>query len=393
MASPTLLVYLETTPGNYVQVGTQTINVDVNQPFDRNNDSFLAGTASFTFTDATGAFNPANASSTYGQYMVPMQKVMIKATYNSNTYFIFDGWSQAFSYRPAKDGNVATMTINAIDGLGILAQTNISNVFYYQTAGQTTGYRIYGILLTAQYYGAPSMPSIIMVGGTTVQADPGTNRTALQAMQTVDNSENGALFYSATGFLYWLSRQEIYKSSSATPYIFNDDGTGIKYLDVTFAYDTDFISNYVTVAPPTLAAQSIYSTTSIADYFQRNLYRGDVIMDTTDDALNQAKSLLIGRKDPILRITNFSLNADGSDDTQTTAALAINYYSPVKVTRHDPSGAVITKNLYCVGFTWKITPTTWKVTIQTAEPDLYGFVLDKTYPLAGGILGTNQLTY
>ena len=393
MATPTLLVYFETTPGVFIDLGDKVIKTTISQPFDRNNDSSIAGTASFTFTDTTGAFNPANTSSTYGQYMVPMQKVMIQADYAGTTYSLFTGWAQKFSYRNSFGDDVATMSIEVIDGLGVLAQTTISNVMYYQTSGQTTGYRIYGILLTALYYGAPAMDNFIYVGGSYCQADPGTTRTALQAMQTADNTENGALFFTPNGVLTWLSRDQIYRRSSATPTTFTDQGAGITYQDVSYAYDTDFIANFVTVSPPGLTPYSVYSPSSIANYFQRNLIRNDVIMNNDYDSYNQALQLLYGRQEPILRISNFSLNADGSDATRTAAALAMDYYDPIIVVRHDPANVAISKNLYCVGFTWNISQNKWNCTDQTAEPDLYGFVLDSSNVLAGGILGTNQLTY
>ena len=394
MTQPTLEVLIETTPGNYVDVGNYTGQVNITQPFDRNNDSFLTGTLNLTFKDVDGSFNPANPSSTYGPYMVPMTKIIIQATFQSVTYALYTGWAQSFSYRNTSNNEIATMTIDAIDGLGVLAQTTISNVMYYNTTGTTTGYRIYGILLTALYYGAPSMPNLIYVGGSYCQADPGTTRTALQAMQTADNTENGALYCAPNGTLTWLSRDQIYRRSSGTPTTFTDTpGSGITYQDVTFAYDSDFISNYVTVAAPTITPYTVYSPTSIANYFQRNLVRNDVNMNNDYDAYNQALQLLYGRSEPILRISNFTLNANGADATRTAAALAMDYYDPIIVTRHDPDGVAITKNLYCVGFTWRISPGNWTCVVQTAEPDLYGFVLDSPNILAGGILGTNQLTY
>jgi hypothetical protein len=43
----------------------------------------------------------------------------------------------------------------------------------------------------------------IDAGLTTLQADPGTNRTALQALITATESEYGAVYVDATGSLYF----------------------------------------------------------------------------------------------------------------------------------------------------------------------------------------------
>jgi hypothetical protein len=393
MAVPTLSIQYETTTGVFIELGTLTSKTNINQPFDRNNDSFLAGTATFTFKDTTGAYNPNNASSTYGQYMVPGKTVKIRATYGGTTYDLFYGWSQSFTYRPAFGDDVAAMTVTVLDYLGILAQINMSTCLYYATDGTTTGYRIYGIWLTSVYWGGPTPAQSIYIGGSYVQADPGTTRTVLQAMQTIDNTENGALFFSKNGTLTWYSRDQIYRRSSNAPVSFTDQGAGITYQDVSYKYDTDFIANYATVGAPGLIASTVYDPTSIGKYFKRDINRTDVLMNNVSDQTNLALMLVYGRTNPILRIYNFKLNADGSDATRTAAALALDFYKPIRVTRHDPANVAITKDLLAVGFTWDITPTKFDVTVTTAEPDLYGFVLDGTYPLAGGILGTNQLTY
>ena len=113
MTQPTLEVLIETTPGNYVDVGNNTGQVNITQPFDRNNDSFLTGTLNLTFKDVDGSFNPANPSSTYGPYMVPMTKIIIQATFQSVTYALYTGWAQSFSYRNTSNNEIATMTIDA----------------------------------------------------------------------------------------------------------------------------------------------------------------------------------------------------------------------------------------------------------------------------------------
>ncbi len=72
-------------------------------------------------------------------------------------------------------------------------------------------------------------------GLTTLQADPGTNRTALQAMTTVSESEYGALYVDESGSFVFQDRAVTAGSIGGTPTVFNDDGTGIKAHDYRIA--------------------------------------------------------------------------------------------------------------------------------------------------------------
>ncbi len=85
-------------------------------------------------------------------------------------------------------------------------------------------------------------------GLTTVQADPGTNRTALQAMTTIENSEYGALYVDASGSFVFQDRSVTVSSIGATPTLFADDGTGIYYKDATWILNDVLVFNKATVS-------------------------------------------------------------------------------------------------------------------------------------------------
>jgi hypothetical protein len=72
------------------------------------------------------------------------------------------------------------------------------------TAGELSGARINDIL--DQISWPPSMRDVD-AGLTTMQADPGTNRTALQALSTVALSEYGALYVDASGSFVFQDRE------------------------------------------------------------------------------------------------------------------------------------------------------------------------------------------
>jgi len=389
---PTLNATVKLSSSITADISSLVLNAYVNQPFDRVNDIFLAGTGSLTFADYNGDWSPQNTSSPYTGLLVPMVPITLTADYVSTNYTMFKGFIQSWTYKPASGVEVASMTVTFIDGLGILSEVYIETLTYYAAVDWTTGYRAYGILLEA---GWDVAQSIVYLGSTPVDADPGTRRTALQAIQTMENSELGAAYCDSRGYFVYLGRNQIATQSAQTPYIFNDNGTNISYQDVAFKYDTDFIYNLIYVYfNGGINWYTVGDAASQASYFERALYRQDNLIRYDFDALNQAYVLNAGRSQPILRISSVTLDiTEGQPANRIEAGLNMDRYTPIQVTRSVPGASTITKDLICCGLTYNITPNNWTVKIQTMEPEIATFVLDGIYPLAGGILDTNQLSY
>ena len=389
---PTLNATIKLSSTITANISSLVLNAYIDQPFDRVNDIFTAGTGSLTFADYDGDWSPQNTGSPYTGLLVPMVPITLTADYASINYTMFKGFIQSWTYKPANGVEVASMTVTFIDGLGILSEVYIETLTYYAIADWTTGYRTYGILLEA---GWDVSQALVYPGSTPVDADPGTRRTALQAIQTMENSELGAAYCDSRGFFTYLGRDQIAFLSAQTPFLFNDDGTNISYQDVAFKFDTDFIYNLIQVyfAGGT-SSYVVGDAVSQASYFERALYRQDNLIRYIYDASGQAFTLGAGRSQPILRISSVTLDiTEGQPANRIAAGLYMDRYQPVQVTRTVPGASTITKDLICCGLTYNITPNKWTVKISTMEPELNTFVLDRTYPLAGGILDTNQLSY
>jgi len=148
-------------------------------------DQFQTGTMSLRIIDQNGDFNPENPSSPYFNVLLPMRKIQITATYGANTYPIFAGFITSYVTTYPKDAeDVAYTTIQAVDAFRLAQNAQISTVTG-AAAGDLSGTRINQIL---NQIGWPSYMRDIDAGLTTLQADPGSNRTSLSALQTVSNS-------------------------------------------------------------------------------------------------------------------------------------------------------------------------------------------------------------
>jgi hypothetical protein len=381
MTSITVSVYMNT---GWVDLTTQVLNCTIDQPFDRVNDIFLAGTTNFVFTDENGDWNPDNSSSPYYGYIVPMVPIKIVGNHASVDYPLYYGYVDSWKYRPANGADVSMMTVRGIDGIGKLAQATLTTLTTYSGV-VTTGYRIQGVYDTLAAAGwSPS--SYTEVGQTYMGADAGTYRTALDVINQAVETELGIFYQDNLGVLTFYDRQSQWQLAATTPYYFYDDGDPITYQDTAFKYDTDFLYNDIIVQ-----GVEVYNPSSVVAFGKRTLSRNNTNFYLYDDVYNQALTLAVGRSVPILRTDYITLDiTPGQPSDRIQAGLNIYFYNPLVVTRTVPGGSTISKNLVCCSLKYSFTPQKWSVTIGTFEPDLAGFVLDST---TMGILDTNQLVY
>jgi hypothetical protein len=381
MTTLTVSVYMNT---GWVNLTSQVLNCTIDQPFDRVNDVFLAGTTNFVFTDENGDWNPDNSGSPYYGYIVPMVPIKIVSNHASVDYPLYYGYVDSWKYRPANGADVAMMTVRGIDGIGRLAQATLTTLTSY-SAINLTGFRIQGVYDTMTAAGwTPS--SYTEIGQTYMGADAGTYRTALDVINQAVETELGIYYQDNLGVLTFYDRSSQWQLAAITPYYFYDNGNPITYQDTAFKYDTDFLYNDVIVQ-----GVEVYNPSSVVAYGKRTLSRNNVFCQNYDDAYNQALTLAVGRSVPILRTDYITLDiTPGQPSDRIEAGLNIYFYNPLVVTRTVPGGSTISKNLVCCSLKYSFTPQKWSVTIGTFEPDLAGFVLDST---TMGILNTNQLVY
>jgi hypothetical protein len=160
-------------------------------------DQFQTGTCSLRIVDQNGDFNPQNLSGPYAGLLDPMRKLQITATHNGVTYPIFSGFITGYQTLTPQESNdnVSYCVISAVDAFRLAQNAQISTVSG-TSAGQLSGARINNLLDAISW---PSSMRDIDAGQTTVQADPGTPRTALAACQTISISEYGSFYVDATG--------------------------------------------------------------------------------------------------------------------------------------------------------------------------------------------------
>ena len=351
-------------------------------------DQFQTGTLTMRLVDQNGAFNPQNPSSPYYGLLVPMRKVQISATYANVTYNIFSGYITSYNTITPKDvGDVVYTTITAVDAFRLAQNAQISTVTG-ASSGQLSGARINALLDQIDW---PAGMRDVDAGLTTMQADPGTARTSLAAMQTVEISEYGSLYVDANGFFTFQDRSVTTAGSGATPVVFNDNGTGISYNNAVWRLDDTLVYNSAQITRTGGTTQSASNAASIAKYFTHSYNQQNLLMETDTVALQYAQSYVASRAETSVRCDAITLDLYTDNYAAgTVAALDLDYFDPVTITTTQPGSSTLTKTLQVFGVAMDITTNSWRTTFTTLEPIIDGFVLDSALY---GLLDTGVLTY
>ena len=352
-------------------------------------DQFQTGTLSLRIIDQNGYFNPMNISGPYYQLLTPMRKVQITATYGAVTYPVFSGFITSYSTTTPQSsiGDVVYTTIQAVDAQRLAQNAQISTVAG-TSAGQLSGARINNLLDAISW---PATMRDIDAGLTTVQADPGTARTALQACQTIETTEFGAFYVDASGSFVFQDRSVTSSSVAATPVVFNDNGTAIDYFNATWVTNDTLVYNEANITATGLATQTASDAASIAKYFLHSYNQQNLLMQDTATALNYAQAYVASRAETSVRCDEIQLDLYTANyNAGIIAALDLDYFDPVTITTNQPGGTTLTKTLQVFGKSMEITPNSWRVKMTTLEPIIDGFILDSTLY---GILDTSVLSY
>ena len=354
-------------------------------------DQFQTGELSLRIVDQNGDFNPQNTASPYYNLLNPMRKVAISATYSGVTYPIFAGFITGYTTTTPKFvGDVVYTTITAVDAFRLAQNAQISTVTG-ATAGQPSGTRINKIL---DQIGWPASMRDIDTGLTTMQADPGTPRTALEAMQKVELSEYGSLYVDASGSFVFQDRAYTTGSFTGTPVSFNDNGTGIPYFNAIWILNDVLVYNSAQVTRLGGTTQSASNQASIDKYFIHSYNQQELLMETDAVALDYAKAYVASRAETTTRCDSVVLDLYTSNyNAGIIAALSLDFFDPVTVTTTQPATtgtSTLSKTFQVFGVAHQITPTTWKTEFTTLEPIIDGFILNSTL---SGILDTSVLSY
>jgi len=351
-------------------------------------DQFQTGQLTLRIVDQNGDFNPTNSSGPYYELLTPMKKVQISATYGATTYSLFSGFITSYVNTQPKDATeVAYTTIQAVDAFRLAQNAQVSTITG-ASAGNLSGTRINQILDQIDW---PATMRDVDAGLTTLQADPGTARTSLGAMQTVADSEYGALYVNTDGEFVFQDRAVTAGSIGGTVTTFNDNGTGIAYANAMWKLDDNLIFNSAQVSRVGGSPQTAINQASIDKYFIHSYNLQDLLMQSDAVALDYARAYVASRAETQVRCDGIELDLYTSNyNSGIIAALELDFFDPIRIVTTQPGGSTLDNTLQIFGVATTITPNSFRVFFTTLEPVIDALILNNNIY---GTLDYNVLSY
>lgn len=372
-----------------VDVSDQVDGITTRRGRNAEADQFQTGTCTLRIVDQNGDFNPMNTAGPYYGLLDPMRKLQITATHLGITYPIFSGFITGYdTLTPQEAGvDVVYTTITAVDAFRLLQNAQITTVAG-TSAGQLSGARINNLLDQVSW---PASMRDVDAGQTTMQADPGTQRTALAACQTVSTSEYGAFYVDATGSFVFQDRALTSSSIGGTPTAFTDTGGEIRYFDAQWVLNDVLVYNQANITRSGGTTQQTSNAASIAKYFLHSYTQTDLLMETDAVALQYGQAYVASRAETSVRCDALTLDLYTENyDAGIVAALDLDFFDPITVTTTQPGSSSLVKTLQIFGVAMTIKPNKWQVKFTTLEPIIDAFILNNN---EYGILDTSSLSY
>jgi hypothetical protein len=367
-----------------VDLSSQTRQIKISRGRNIMRDTYEAGNCTVRVIDQNGDFNPQNPASPYFGFLTPLRKVRVAATTPTTQNFLFSGYVTDYKYTYPVGEELGYVDISCADAFRLFAMANVSTVAS-ATAGQTTGTRIEKILDQVDF---PASMRIIDAGSTTVQADPGSARTSLSAIQVAEFTEQGAFYVRADGEVEFRDRSDVVSSLAAAPIQFNQT-TGIPYANLRFAFDDKLIINSATMKRIGGSTITANNPDSIAKYFPHGMNVENLIAQTDAQVQDIADIYVATRQETTIRIDAMTIDLL-DPNVPTDTIIGLDYFQNVEIENIQPAGSTIVKTLQVQGLAWDITPNSMKCTVTTLEPIVEGFIIGSS---TSGIIGTSILGY
>jgi hypothetical protein len=210
-------------------------------------------------------------------------------------------------------------------------------------------------------------------------------------MQTVADSEYGAIYVDFDGSFVFKDRLTATASIGGTPTLFADDGTGISYANAVWKLDDNLIFNSAQISRAGGSPQTAINQPSIDKYFIHSYNLQDLLMQSDSVALDYARAYVASRAETTIRCDAIELDLYTANyNAGILAALDLDFFDPITVITTQPGGSQLEKTLQIFGVANTITPNSFRTVFTTLEPVIDGFILGN---VDYGVLDQNVLSY
>jgi len=289
---------------------------------------FVAGTMSFSVSNADNRFNPSNTSSPYYDSgnaitkLQPLKRVRMSATYDSTTYVIFEGFLQSIPVKFISEGADSIVTFTCVDAFKIFQSFQLDGVGWrlgfagFSELGQSTSLayedvqelsstRISRILDTIQF---PSNRRDVLTGTKQVISQAITTNV-LTGLRECETAENGQFFISKDGKATFRNRDYKLSNTKAVNVqgTFSNDGSNLPYTNVSTSFDDNEIVNVYEWQRSGGSVQYKADADSVLRYRAKESNKTTINV-SDGDVLSIIEQKIAETSLPILRIDELSCN-------------------------------------------------------------------------------------
>lgn len=337
----------------YQDVTPKVVQYSISRGKSRQLDRFQAGKVDVTLDNNNRIFDPLYSTSPYAGQIIPKRSVRVTSNDLIQAETVIDDWD--LSYEPA--GNSYAI-IKSSDAFAQFANQSLTGG---TAIAQQTGERVTAILQNAGVQW-PQDRIDAETGQQALQADvipDGSN--ALSYLQTISESEPGALFVSKDGSVKFLDR---YSESEGTPVTFADDGTGIPYQSLAVVYGAELLYNEVIVTRTNGGTATASNVSSQEQYGIQNLSRSNLPLDNDTSAQNLADYLVTQYAQPEYRFEALEIEIIDLTEEQQTSILDLELGDSVRV-KFTPNNVPPQIDRYAevIRIAQRVTETSHKVTL------------------------------
>ena len=289
---------------------------------------FVAGTMSFSVSNADNRFNPSNTSSPFYDSgnartkIQPLKRVRMSATYDSTSYVIFEGFLQSVPVKFISEGADSIVTFTCVDafkifqssqldgvgwrlGLAGFSELGLSTRLSYVDEQELSSARITRIL---NAIGFPTNRRNILTGTKQVISQAITTNV-LTGLRECETAENGQFFISKDGKATFRNREYKLSNTKAVNVqgIFSNDGSNLPYTNVSTSFDDNEIINVYEWQRSGGSIQYKADTNSVLRYRAKELNKSTINISDAD-VLSIIEQKIAETSLPIVRIDNLTCN-------------------------------------------------------------------------------------
>lgn len=347
---------------SFADVTDSVYSVSIQRGKNRELARYSSGQVSVTLNNEDRRFDPIA-----GTVVDPLPMRDIRVTIDGERTFtgIVDDWNYAYD----TDGSSKAQVVGS-DVLRFLQQRFVGAGTAVQ---QLSGARVEAVL-DLESVDWPAGERDIDAGESTLLLQVLDNETALDYLQQVELTEQGALFISKDGKLTFKSRSS-FAPRSATLLKLADDGTGIPYTNAQANYGSELLYNSFTVSDAN-GSSTASDALSIEDF---GLLSNELdILGVTSGLRSGLAEYLVARyKNPEFRFSAVVVNMDELSASDKADILALELGSMAEIS-FTPNGIGSPIEQFCqvIGISHDVQPDRHDVTLNLTSLDFALLVLD-----------------